>query len=59
MCSKGKLVMRRLIIDRWSGYAFVRRLAWLVGIWLASVASLAGVATVLRLLMHAAGMRSP
>lgn len=58
MFSKGKSAMRRLIIDRCGRYAFVRRLGWLVGIWLASVVSLAGMATVLRLLMHAAGLRS-
>ena len=35
------------------------RLAWLVGIWLASVAALGVVALLLRLLMRAAGMSSP
>ena len=38
----------------WSRW--IRRLAWLVGIWLASVAALGVVAYGLRLLMRAAGM---
>jgi hypothetical protein len=36
---------------------WLRRLAWLVALWLASVAALGIVAFALRLLMHAAGMR--
>lgn len=36
---------------------WLRRLAWLVALWLAGVAALALVAWLLRLLMHAAGMR--
>lgn len=35
------------------------RLAWMVGIWLASVAALGVVALLLRFLMGAAGMSSP
>ena len=35
----------------------MRRLAWFVALWLAGVAALALVALVLRVLMHAAGMR--
>jgi hypothetical protein len=35
------------------------RLAWLAGIWLASVAALGVVALLLRFLMRAAGMSSP
>ncbi|MBV4458972.1 MULTISPECIES: DUF2474 domain-containing protein [Pseudomonas] len=35
-----------------------RRLGWLLLIWLGSVASLAVVASVLKLLMYAAGMRT-
>jgi hypothetical protein len=35
----------------------MRRLGWLVALWLAGVAMLALVALALRLLMHAAGMR--
>ena len=38
----------------WSRW--LRRLAWLAGIWVASVAALAVVAYGLRLLMRAAGM---
>ena len=33
------------------------RIAWLVAIWTASVAALAVVAGLMRMLMHAAGMR--
>ncbi|EJL06494.1 DUF2474 domain-containing protein [Pseudomonas chlororaphis] len=33
-----------------------RRLAWLVGIWLGSVLALGAVASLLRLMMHMAGM---
>lgn len=36
---------------------WMRRLAWMAGLWLAGVASLALVAFVLRLIMRAAGMR--
>jgi hypothetical protein len=36
---------------------WVKRVAWLVAIWAASVAALAVVAGLMRLLMHAAGMR--
>ncbi|HEY1042427.1 MAG TPA: DUF2474 domain-containing protein [Telluria sp.] len=35
------------------------RLAWMAGIWLASVAALGVVAVLLRLLMGAAGMSVP
>lgn len=35
-----------------------RRLAWLIGIWLASVCALALVALVIRAFMQWAGMRS-
>lgn len=38
--------------------SLARRLGWLVLLWLASVASLGVVALLIRLLMHAAGMRS-
>ncbi|MCP1478074.1 hypothetical protein J2Y88_000385 [Pseudomonas chlororaphis] len=33
-----------------------RRLAWLVGIWLGSVLALGALASLLRLMMHMAGM---
>jgi hypothetical protein len=36
---------------------WLRRVAWLVAIWAASVAALALAAALMRLLMHAAGMR--
>jgi hypothetical protein len=36
---------------------WLRRVGWLVAIWGASVAALALVAGLMRLLMHAAGMR--
>jgi hypothetical protein len=36
---------------------WIRRCGWLVAIWAASVAALALVAALVRLLMHAAGMR--
>jgi hypothetical protein len=36
---------------------WMRRLGWLVALWLAGVAMLAAVALLLRVLMHAAGMR--
>jgi hypothetical protein len=36
---------------------WIRRLGWLVTLWLAGVAMLALVALLLRVLMHAAGMR--
>jgi hypothetical protein len=35
----------------------MRRLGWLVALWLAGVAALAVVAWLLRVLMHAAGMK--
>jgi hypothetical protein len=35
----------------------LKRFAWLVAIWAASVGALALVAGLMRLLMHAAGMR--
>ena len=35
-----------------------RRLAWLAGLWLASVCALAVVALIIRVVMHWAGMRS-
>jgi len=37
---------------------WLRRLGWLVALWAAGVAALAAVALLLRLVMHAAGMRS-
>ena len=40
------------------GGLWLRRLAWLVAIWAASVAALALVALVMRWLMRAAGMHS-
>ena len=42
--------------ERPTALGWIRRLAWLVGIWLASVAALGAVAYGLRLLMRAAGM---
>lgn len=36
-----------------------QRLAWLVGIWTASVLTLGAVAWLLRLLMNAAGLSTP
>jgi hypothetical protein len=36
---------------------WLRRLGWLVALWCAGVGMLAVVALLLRLLMHAAGMR--
>jgi hypothetical protein len=36
---------------------WMRRLGWMVALWLAGVAMLALVALLLRVLMHAAGMR--
>jgi hypothetical protein len=35
----------------------MRRLGWLVALWLGGVAALAVVAWLLRVLMHAAGMK--
>jgi hypothetical protein len=35
----------------------LRRLGWLVALWLGGVAALGVVAMVLRVLMHAAGMK--
>ena len=37
---------------------WLRRIGWMVLLWLAGVAALGVVAVALRLLMHAAGMRS-
>jgi hypothetical protein len=39
------------------GTLWLRRLAWLVALWLGGVAALGVVALVLRVLMHAAGMK--
>jgi hypothetical protein len=39
------------------GMLWVRRLGWMVALWLAGVAALWAVAWLLRVLMHAAGMR--
>lgn len=36
---------------------WLRRLGWFAGLWLAGVAALAVVAWLLRVLMHAAGMK--
>jgi hypothetical protein len=36
---------------------WVRRLGWMVALWLGGVAALGAVAWLLRVLMHAAGMR--
>jgi hypothetical protein len=36
---------------------WLRRLGWMLALWLAGVAALGAVAGLLRLLMHAAGMR--
>jgi hypothetical protein len=36
---------------------WIRRLGWLIALWLGGVAALGVVALVLRLFMHAAGMR--
>ncbi len=41
-------------VQRW-----LRRMGWLVGIWLASVTVLAFAAWALRLLMQAVGMSTP
>jgi hypothetical protein len=38
-------------------HLWLKRFAWLVAIWAASVGALALVAGLMRLLMHAAGMR--
>jgi hypothetical protein len=37
---------------------WIRQLGWMVALWLGGVAALALVALVLRVAMHAAGMRS-
>lgn len=37
--------------------SWLRRIGWLIALWLGGVAALAAVALALRLLMHAAGMR--
>ena len=36
---------------------WMRRLGWMLGLWLLGVAALGAVAWLLRVLMHAAGMR--
>jgi len=36
---------------------WLRRLGWLVALWLSGVAALGAVALMLRVLMHAAGMK--
>jgi hypothetical protein len=36
---------------------WLRRFGWLAAIWAASVAALSAVALLMRVLMHAAGMR--
>jgi hypothetical protein len=36
---------------------WMRRLGWMLGLWLLGVAALAAVAWLLRVLMHAAGMK--
>jgi hypothetical protein len=36
---------------------WMRRLGWMIGLWLLGVAALALVAWLLRVLMHAAGMK--
>jgi hypothetical protein len=37
---------------------WLRRFVWLIAIWAASVLALGGVATLIRLLMEAAGLRT-
>jgi len=37
---------------------WLRRLGWMLALWLGGVAALAALALLLRLAMHAAGMRS-
>ena len=37
--------------------SWLRRVGWLIALWLGGVAALGAVALALRLLMHAAGMR--
>jgi hypothetical protein len=39
------------------GTLWLRRLGWLVALWIGGVAALGAVAIVIRLLMHAAGMK--
>jgi hypothetical protein len=39
------------------GPLWLRRLGWMLVLWLGGVAALGAVAWLLRLLMHAAGMR--
>ena len=39
------------------GMLWMRRLGWLVALWLGGVGALGVVALVLRVLMHAAGMK--
>ncbi len=46
--------MSRTTVNKESGW--LRRIAWLVGIWVASVGILAIVAYALRMLMNLAGM---
>lgn len=41
------------------GRQWLVRLAWMAGIWLASVGAMGLVAVLLRLLMRAAGMSTP
>jgi len=36
---------------------WMRRLGWMLGLWLLGVAALGAVAWLLRVLMHAAGMK--
>ena len=36
---------------------WIRRVGWLLALWLGGVAALGAVALLLRVLMHAAGMR--
>ena len=36
---------------------WLRRLAWMAALWVAGVATLAAVASLIRVMMHAAGMR--
>lgn len=36
---------------------WIRRLGWMLGLWLLGVAALGAVAWLLRVLMHAAGMK--
>jgi hypothetical protein len=38
------------------GYLWIKRLAWMLALWLGGVLALGAVAVLLRLLMHGAGM---